>query len=293
MNPNLTSRYLKVIIGIGTGQMGDGTPGEFYTLINHRMSAAITSYGGETQGQAVVKIYGMSLDLMNRLTTIGPVNVQIRAANSIQILAGDDPKALTTIYNGTIQTAFADFNNAPDVAFEVTALAASVAAMGKPQPTSYSGVVTVDTIMRDLANKIKFEYLNVDVKAVLNNPTFNGSYLDQIKDCAYAADIDFNTDNFSLKIKNRFSAYPGDIAQVSPENGMVGYPLLNSNGIAIKTIFLPTIIQGGKMEVSGSQIAAANKKWVITNVTHELESILPDGKWFTTCSGFPDGLTSP
>lgn len=291
INNDFVTRYLEVIIGIGTGQMGDGTPGVFYTFTQHRMSATIQAWGGETQGEAAVKIYGMSPDLMNKLTTIGPIMTQLRAANSIQILAGTDPNALTTVYNGAILTAFADYNAAPDVVLNIEATSAAGSAMKPAQPTAYSGVVTVDTIMRTLANNLGFSYENVDVDTVLFNPTFNGSYLDQIKACAYAADIDYSTDNLTLAIKNRWSSYSGESPVISPATGMVGYPVFSSNGMSVKSVFLPSIRQGGTITVQGSQIVAANGKWLVNNVQHELESMMPNGKWFTTCGVFANGLS--
>jgi len=288
---DFVKRYLTFIIGLGTGQMGDGTPGKFYTLRDHRASVSIQMFGGETQGQANVKIFGVALDLMNTLTTIGPIMMQVRARNSLQILAGTDPEALTTIYNGTIQTAFADFNAAPEVTLEIMATAASVAAMTPAQPSAYSGVVTVDTIMRTIANKLGYAYENVDVDNVLINPTYNGAYLDQIKACAYAADIDYSTDNLTLAIKKRFSSFSGTPPIISPATGMVGYPMFSSNGMLVKSLFLPTIKLGGQIQVKDSQIIAANGNWIVNGVTHELDSLTPNGKWFTTCGVYSNGLT--
>jgi hypothetical protein len=134
-------------------------------------------------------------------------------------------------------------------------------------------------------------YENVDVDAVLFNPTYNGSYLDQIKACAYAADIDFSIENFTLSIKNRFSNYSGEPPVISPATGMVGYPKFSSNGMTVTSIFLPSIRQGGMITVQNSEIVAANGKWLVNNVLHELESMMPNGKWFTTCGVFANGLS--
>lgn len=284
---DFTKRYLKAIIGLGTGQAGDGTPGTKYNLTDHRMSAEISAWGGETQGQALVRIYGLSRDLMNRLTTIGPIVYQVRAQNSLQILAGDDPDTLSTIYNGTIQTAFADYNNAPDVFLEVFATSAAVAALKKPKSSDYIGTVSVDFIMRDLAAKAGLAFgENADVSIVIQSPTYNGSYLDQIKACAYANKIDFKIENFTLSIKNTFGHYSGAIPVISPSTGMVGYPTLNSQGMFVKSLFIPSLVLGGQIQVKDSELDAANGYWTVINVHHDLDSNTPNGKWFTTCRVF-------
>jgi len=286
------NRYLTFIIGLGTGQMGDGEPGKYYTLENYRAQVHIAAYGGETQGEATVRIFGVGDSLINKLTTIGPIQWQVRAKNSIQILAGDDPKALTTIYNGTIQTAYADLNNSPDVSLEITAISASVAALQPATPTTYNkDSVKVVDIMRYFANKLGWQFENVDVDAVLSYPTFNGSYLDQIKSCAYAADIDYATDNFTLSIKKRMSHFGNTPVVISPLTNMVGYPTLSSNGLLVKSLFLPLIRQGGQIEVKDSIQLAANGKWTVNMVEHNLDSLVPNGNWFTSCGAFADGLS--
>lgn len=289
-------RYVTVIIGIGTGRMGDGPP-TYYTLENFRVSASIKAYGGETQGEATVRIFGIDVSLMNSMTTIGPVMTQIRAQNSIQLLAGEDPKALTTVYNGTIQTAYADYNAAPEVPFEVVALSASVPALKTASPTSFNGTVTVDQVMRTLANAMGWAYQNVNVDSsfVLDSPVFNGSYLDQAKSCAYAAGIDYATDNFTLSIKKRFTSFGGVVPIISPSDPtafrLIGYPKFSSTGMFIDSLFIPTIRQGGQIQVKDSFVQAANGTWIVNMVQHDIDSLVPNGKWFTTCGVFPSGLS--
>ena len=284
-------KYLTIIIGLGTGQMGNGAPAELYTLTDFRASAEITAYGGETMGQAIVKIYGLSLELMNKLTTIGPIMTQVRGQNSIVILAGENPQALTEIYSGTIMTAIADFNNAPDVSFEVTALSASLAAMTPAQAYSVANAVSADQVFGDFATALGLQLNNVDVVHMFNNPTFNGTLRQQYLAAADEADCDVIPDKSFLNIKGRFS-YLGKVPVIiSPSTGMVGYPLLSQGYMSVKSIFQPTIIQGARIQVQDSQLKAANGLWTVVSVKHELESMMPNGKWFTTCGVFAHGLS--
>ena len=295
-------RYIKIIIGIGTGVLGDGAA-VFYTLKNYRASVEITNYGGEAQGEARVKIFGMSLSLMNELTTIGPVMSQLWASNTIEIFAGSNPDALTSIYTGSIITAMADLNTAPDVSFEVLALSSAVAAMQVPEATVFSNGVSIDTVMGTIAKNLDLNYLNTGKKIVegieVDDPityaftqpvTFNGSYLDQIKTCAAAptARIDFKLEKGTLSIKNPFSYYPSaSVPVISPKTGMIGYPVFNSQGVKLKSIFLPSVVLGGLVQVKDSQIETANKLWTVWTVQHELDSLMPHGRWFTQIGAFP------
>lgn len=290
-------KFITVILGIGTGQLGDGRA-TMYTLENHRVSANIQAYGGETQGMATVKIFGMTESLMNSLTTIGPNLRQVRAKNSIQLLAGEDPNSLSTVYSGTIQTAYADYNAAPEVPFEITATSASVPALKTAQPTAFSGTVTVDRVMRTIANGMGWAYenANVDSSFVLDSPTFNGSYLDQIKSCAFAVGIDYSTDNFTLSIKKQQTSFGGIIPVVSPSDPtayrLIGYPTFSSSGIIINSLFIPSIRQGGSIQLKDSFITAANGQFIVNSVQHDIDSLVPGGNWKTTCMVYPHGLSS-
>jgi hypothetical protein len=73
---------------------------------------------------------------------------------------------------------------------------------------------------------------------------------------------------------------------VSPQTGMVGYPLFNQNMIIVKTLFDPSITYGGTMQVQ-SDLTPACGSWLINNVELELDSMTPHGKWFATLSGVP------
>jgi hypothetical protein len=292
---NFKLRYITVVIGIGSGVYGDKPPlaGNIYTLTNHRITAEIEAWGGETQGTAKVRIYGMTRDLMNAMTTMGPVNVQIRTQNSIQILAGNDPNALSTIYSGVIQTAIANYNDAPDVALEITASSASIAALGRATPTSFSGAVAVTTIMASIAQKLIWQFDPGDVTAVLTDPTFNGSYLEQIKTCARAADIDQIIEDLNsskrLRLKNRFSYFVNDpFTVISPIVGnMIGYPVFSQDTMIITSLFEPNINLGKLIKVQDSSVTPANGSWIVNSVKHNLESYVPNGKWQTTCTVYP------
>lgn len=297
---NFKPRYIRVIIGIGTGQQGMGDPTEAttYTLDNYRVEADINAYGGETQGEAHVRIYGLTASKMNQLTTIGWVLYQLRAKNSIQILAGDDPKALSTIYFGSIQTAYADYNNAPDVYLDIMATSAAVAAMDTAKAYHYKGTIAVSQVMNTIANNMKWEFVNVDVgpDQVITDPRYDGSYFEQIKAVARDTHIDYaQTGIFKdsvLRIKNINTAFPDPIQIISPNTNMLGYPVFSQSLTFLKTLFMPNINMGGRVQVKDSIVTPANRKWLVITVSHTIESLVPNGKWQTTLGVMPDDLNT-
>ena len=302
---NYKPRLIKIIIAMGTGVMGDGDPTKSttYTLTDHRVTAEIDAYGGATQGAAYVKIFGLQQSMMNALTSIGPVQVQVMGKNSIQILAGDDAKTLSTIYYGTIIQAYADYNNAPDVSLDITATSAVIAAMGVATAYHNAGKTKVSEIMNWMAQQLKWEFVNADIgvnggqEEYITDPSFNGSYWDQIQACAKAANQVVavqGTENTTsvLKIKHTYSSFVDPAIVVSPKINMIGYPIYSSKGITVKTLFLPEVNLGSPIIIRDSIVTPANGKWIVNNVKHELESMMPNGKWQTTCGVFPNGLTT-
>ena len=274
-------RLIQITITLGTGQFGDDK-GNTVVLSGHRTLVSIAAFGGDSQGEAQVRIFGLSLDIINQLTTIGPIMTEIRGKNLIDIAAGDENGTLSTIYKGTILNAWGDFKSAPDVGLNIIAYAAMRPALAPVDPTSYEGGANVSDIMQSLATKAQLNFINHDVNVVLSSPYLPGSALDQIRDCANAAGIDYIIENGTLSIWPRGGFRDGEIPVVSPQSGMIGYPTFSSQGVLIQTEFLPTARVGGKITVENSEIIMANGTWVIFQASHEISSELPDGPWFSS-----------
>ncbi len=275
------ARRIDVTITLGTGTNGE-TVGDTVTLTGHRVIVDINASGGDQQGQLFARIYGLPIEMINRLTSIGPVQTQIRGKNSIQIAAGDDDgSALTTIYLGTIDTAWGDFQSAPDVALNITALSALAAAVKPVAAVSYKGAADVPTIMKALADTMGFAFTNNGVAGSLSNPYFYGTALEQMRQCARAANIQATVDNGNLVIWPRNGARASAVPIISPDTGMIGYPRFSSGGLELDMMFRPEAILGGQINVQ-SAFSVASGVWNTYSVQHRLESLKPGGAWFTS-----------
>jgi hypothetical protein len=237
--------------------------------------------GGDTHGQLEMRIFGLPLAMINRLTTIGPIMNQIRGQNTISVAVGNDGDALTTIFAGTIDRAWADFQAAPDVVLNISSLAALAAAVRPVAASSYKGSADVATIMKDLADHMGFAFENYGVTAKLSNPYFPGTAYAQMLQCARAANINATVDTNSLIIWPKNGVRGTDSPLVSPQTGMVGYPVFASDGMELTSIFLPGAKLGGSITVDSSLTAAVGP-WYLFSVSHTLESLKPGGAWFTS-----------
>lgn len=280
MKTAFTRKRLDLTVTLGTGQFGD-TVGDTVTLSRLRMSAELIKAGGETMAQLQLRVFGLPEKIMNQLTTIGYVGMAFKAKNSIQLAAGDDESGMTTIFMGTIYDAWADYNSAPDVAFNVIANTGLAALIKPVDAISFKGSTSVAQIMAGLAQTMGLTFENNGVDVQLSNPYFPGTALMQVRACARAANIYYTVDNGTLAIWPKLGARAGVIPLISPATGMVGYPALNSNGMTVKTLFNPDIRPGGDVKIESS-IPMACGTWHLFDISHSLSSETPDGPWFTS-----------
>lgn len=277
---SLVQRRINVTITLGTGDFGEQV-GDTVTLKNHRVTANMAAVGGAAQGSIELRIFGLTLDEMNRITTVGLVMASRRGKNRLKVEAYDDSGLVpATIFDGGIDQAWADFKSAPEVALNIVGLSAAVAAVKPVPPSSYKGSADVATIMSDLAKTMGLTFENNGVSVKLSNPYFPGTAWDQVRACAKAADINMTVDNGVLAIWPKDSKRAGDVPLIGPETGLVGYPEFTSSGLVVTSRFFPNVRAGGQINVKTSLSVAAGI-WNVFSIVHRLDAQTPGGAWFT------------
>ena len=264
------------------------------TLSGYRTSVTITKAGGQyAQGQLQMRIYGMSLALMNQLSTLGktPIYVEGPQKNYIAISAGDD-SGTSLIFQGSISQAFTDLGGSPEGVFEVSAFSLLYEALMTVPATSYKGPVDAALVLQGLATQMGKNFENNGVSVVLNNPYYHGSALSQVQDCIREAGIEWNQgDNGTIAIWPKGGSRGGLVPLLAAPD-MVGYPYPSGGGfLGVRCVFNPQINFGGQVQVQ-SDITPANGTWSVQNLTHDIESEMPGGQWFTALTLAPPGYTA-
>lgn len=275
---SFVKRRIDVTISLGEGKFGD-TKGPDVTLSGYRVSVAVVAYNGDAQSQLQLRIYGLSQDMMNQLTVIGPIMTE-RRNNRILVAAGDEGQVLSVVYEGTISQAWADYNSAPEVVFNVVALAAALHAVKPVNARSYRGSTDVAVIASDLAEVMELAFENNGVSGQLSNPYFCGTALEQLRACARAAGISYTIDRGVLAIWPRNEARQGDAVEISPQKNLIGYPTFTGGGIAFTILYTPELSLGGLVQVI-STIEAAHGEWIVVSIVHTLEAEVPGGAWLS------------
>lgn len=247
-----------------------------------RARVTISNAGGPMMNGAHIEIYGMERQLMNKLTTLGTPIWMGRADNVVTIQAGDVGTSLATVFTGMIYQAWAAPEGIPDVPFVCDAWAGGAQALIPVSPTSVKGPTDAATVMSGLANKMGLQFQNYGVQGIqVSNLYLHGTYLSQVERLAETAHINKNIDLGVLSIWPIGGNKGTNPIQVSPDHGMVGFPLWTAQGLIVTTLFNPSIVLGGQLDVLSNVIDQANATWSVTKVEHELETQLPNGKWFT------------
>lgn len=283
----LKRRVIDVTFTLGEGTFG--TSGQnIVKLSGLRIHAKIVKAGGPSMGTASLQIYGMKLALMNQLSTLGMAITLVRR-NVVTVMAGNEGELPATVFVGTVTNAWSDFAAAPEVPFHVEAHTGLIEAVAPVPSSSYSGSADVATIMGNLATQmgIAFENNGVDVK--LSNPYFSGSGRAQAQSVAEAAGIEWVIDNGKLAIWKPGSARGGEVPLISAATGMRQSPSYTSKGVAVTTLFNPSIGYGGAVEID-SFLDPAKGRWIIYMLDHDLAANVPRGPWFTNIQAARPGF---
>jgi hypothetical protein len=281
-------RNLSVILNIADGKLGD-TSGRDLELKNLRMSARVQAYSGWAQGQLQMQIYGLPIDTMNEMTRIGPIMNQ-RRNNKITVRAGDEGRSQAIVYDGVIFSAYADFQSAPEVVFNILALSAAFFAAKDANPISKKGAFQAESVAAQIAGSIGVGFENNGVSVTLQNKSYTNSPLTQLRELSWDAGFEYTIDNNLLAIWPKDNGYrSGSPITISTETGMVGYPAFSNEGVEIITLFNPDISVGGRVDIR-SDLKVACGLWTVRRVIHSLAAETPNGNWFTYTLCFRSGL---
>lgn len=253
-----------------------------------RSHAKIRRAGGPAMSNAIVEIYGMKLDMMNQLSTLGMVATTLRR-NTITVEAGD-ADSVATVFQGTITNAYPDFEGAPHVPFRVEAHTGLIDALAPTPPRSFPNPTDAAQILSGLATLMGVPFENNGVSVILPPTYLSGSARNMAWEVVQTAGICWNgMEDGTLAIWMPGDARGGEAPLISKTSGLRGYPSFTSNGIALTTLFNPAIGFGKKIVVESS-LKAANGTWAVYDLNHDLSALTHDGPWFSDLMAAPLGL---
>jgi hypothetical protein len=195
------------------------------------------------------------------------------------VLAGDDETGQNIVYTGTIIYAYVDAQAMPDVCFRVSSSPGAFPAVKPIPPLSIKGSGDASQMMKSLAGQMGFSFEDAGVKVKLANPYYPGTGWQQA--LAIARDGNFNVgiDRGTMVITPPGKARAGDAFLISPQTGMVGYPMFEQAQVIVRALFNPAVKYQGLVQIQ-SDLTPANGTWKVTRLEYQLEALMPHGKWF-------------
>ena len=288
-------RQIKLTLTLGQGTFADSGTNSL-TLSGLRVSAAIEKYGAPSFNYGVFRIYGMTRQQMDDISTHW-LPLPKYAGNTISVAAGSAGQ-MSTVFQGGIRTAWNNQSASPEGFFEITAYTAYQAAVDtlpQAQPNSYASSISASDALQKIATQAGFGFKNNGVTGVLAAGFYTwGSPRQQMMQVADAVNAQLYFDDSTTPVT--VVAVPlngnrgGDPVLVSKATGLIRYPTYTGSGIAFRKEFDPNIQFLGQVQVQ-SVIKAANGIWTVRKLTYELESQVPNGAWFTDVEGFVFGTT--
>jgi hypothetical protein len=194
-----------------------------------------------------------------------------------------------TVFTGQFLEAQPSYQSLPDVCLTAQCMTGYAAQLIPVQPTSISGPANVATLAQQLATQMGFQLENNGVTGTIESPYLPGTAMDQFRSLAEAAGFDYYFDpNGLLIICPRNQGRQGKTAvAVNAQSGLVGYITLQRYGIEVETLFNASIAIGSPINVTGSEVRGTNGLWYPFAMTHELDTVKPDGKWFSRLHCMP------
>lgn len=275
-------RKVKIDFNINEDQFSNGT--NTLSVEGLRCIASINNINGYSQGELSLRIYGMPIADMNRLTNLGKLYMASRNYQ-VTVSAGDDVSGLTTIFTGTIYQARIIYDQ-PNVCLEVESTAAFFQKLTPGNPFSAKGSVKLSDAVRSMLPNGYTLVDNQNVTAVINNPYYSDSGIQQIKQICADAGINCDIRNNTVYIWPAGGSIDNNPVSVSPENGLIAYPTYQPNGITIETEFNPNIVNGKKINLKSDAVGTTGE-WIAVVVNHQVSSELPGGPWFTQAIMIP------
>ncbi|WP_272678472.1 baseplate hub protein [Providencia sp. PROV137] len=254
------------------------------SAIGLRISAEVSFGYGSPAPYARVRVYGLPQETMNKLITAKFQQVKtLRTLITIEAAEGEGDFA--QVFSGGIFMALPEYSEAPNVSIVIEAISAVFESKLPTPAESYEGSHSVSEIISGICKRIGFSFESNNVNAMVDNPYLTGSDLEKIRWLCVNNDLDLYLGNNSVAIAPKGAPRNIKIAVISPDTGLIGYPVITNIGATFKCLYDPSIQFGALVRVKGSQIELCNGEWRVYGLRAQLETEMDSARWFMEIVG--------
>ncbi|HBN6068347.1 hypothetical protein [Enterobacter cloacae] len=252
----------------------DESGNNILTIDNIKAEIEIGAYGGISGTTLEARVFGLSIENMALLSYKG---IQLNGAkqNMMKVWADDRP-----VFFGSITNCFADLNQMPDAPLIISAFSTGFDQSITAPPFSKEGIASVAEIITTIAASIGYTVVNNGVLAKLENPYFEGNPIAQIQQCAHAAGIEIDFRLGAIYIWPQGGSIDDTIPLISPEHGLIGYPVFSNYGINFQCQYSDLILRGRKVQIETS-LPNGSGVYTVQSAIHHLSTWAEGAPWAT------------
>ncbi len=308
-NSYITRRLRVRFVLIGEGAVFPGTNSNTLLVSDLRMSAQVQA-SAMVASQLALKVWGMKRQDMDAITIAWAIPGIIR--DHLVILEAWTGEGWSMVFSGTIIEAQPEYRGQPDTYLSVLATVGYLQKIEGASATSYEETVDIGLVAGDIADKMGFTYVNGGANAVLSGGvSLWGTLIDQLDQACRMAACDYyltgtpgaptgaprpgavtpENSRGTLTITPRGRPIEGATSSVflSPETGLIGYPVYGRDGLSVQALFQPAFGCGVPITLK-TIVPSASGDWYPYSMVHLLDANLPNGMWQTNMVCLGRGL---
>ena len=235
----------------------------------------VTKAGGASGNTAKVTMFGLSYENMLTLTELVGIGDEKKRA-VLTIRAGSERGQLAVAFIGDIESCSADFSQAPNVACIINARTGAFAQKIAASDLSVKGEAQAGKILEQLAGECGY-ISSCHVSSSVRNAYFSGSPIKKAVDLARQIGAELVIDDGEMLLLLPQTPRDGQAELLGKDTGLLGYPTFRDDSFHCNSVYNPNLRYLGLVEVR-SIVPRASGIWMITKLTHKLNTALGSGK---------------
>ncbi|EBW5250501.1 hypothetical protein BXE05_13580 [Salmonella enterica subsp. enterica] len=247
-----------------------------------RATVSFQSAGNLFGTQINVSIFGLGIEMLAALSSkamglFGSDTERI----SMKVFVGE-----TAIFAGYMTSSIANMNAIPNAALMITATANADLQNKPASPFSFNGATPVPDIINAICNAAGYKaYITGLDGLVVTNPHYEGSIFTQLESLCNDVNVAMSVAPPSISFWPQDSTRDDVMPFISPEYGLIGYPIFSNGGLMFQTQFSTLLTTGRNVQIETS-LPHASGVYKLTSVNHELSSWVNDGPWHSICIAY-------
>lgn len=252
------------------------------SISESRATVSFQSAGNLFGTQINVSIFGLGIEMLAALSSkamglFGSDTERI----SMKVFVGE-----TAIFAGYMTSSIANMNAIPNAALMITATANADLQNKPASPFSFNGATPVPDIINAICNAAGYKaYITGLDGLVVTNPHYEGSIFTQLESLCNDVNVAMSVAPPSISFWPQDSTRDNVMPFISPEYGLIGYPIFSNGGLMFQTQFSTLLTTGRNVQIETS-LPHASGVYKLTSVNHELSSWMNDGPWHSICIAY-------